>query len=1332
MPIKKETKEIKKADSKKEEAKEPQLTDLPGIGPAVAAKIESAGIYDMMSLAVMGPAELGDIAGVGPAVARKAIQAARNMLDLGFQDGLEYAKRREDVSYITTGSKNFDELLGGKGVESKSMTEAFGAYGSGKCISKDTNVCYLNDSRMHVECIEQTYKKYKNENEFKFEEGFAVPVNTIEVLSFVDNKLEIKKATYLYKEKLKKLFIIKTKRGRILKVTGRHQLLSFEDKINWKKAVLIKKGDLIACPKNIDLETENIYNEDDAYFLGIFVAEGTSNPFSISTGSEKIKDWIVNYVLNKVGYPPTVRIDNRREKPVYTILLRNNTKILMDGLDKCNSGTKFIPERIFLSNQGVISSFLGGYFDGGAEVSVNDISVTTKSKILASQLTYLFLRLGIAASIKEKIVDGKKFNVVRVSGEDREKLKSIKFKLKKFNCSVRNSSYGYPFKIVSCIRKLYQKSIGGNRGQQKKLIGKSNENTAYRHLTRESFTKVINSKTLDKIEKIFLNQTGVFCEIIDELGSRDFSIELLREIYPKLPFAFNSLADELDIEKETMRNYILRKIPDSKKKLLRQGILDRLNSRLFNINIALRLISMIKKFSWDVVESVEVADYNDYVYDFVVPDGHSFIGGNLPTMMHNTQIGLTLAVNVQLPLEKGGVNGKCVFIDTEGTFRPARIKQIAEKLGTNPDKVLKNIFVARAFNSDHQILLLEKISEMIKSGEPIKLMVIDSLTAHFRAEFAGRGQLADRQQKLNRYLHSLMKLSETHNLAVYVTNQVMANPAQMFGDPTTAIGGHIVGHACLTGDSLIQLADGSIKEIKDINKDKIISGNFKNLNFEKKDSDLKFANPNIKEIYKIQTTNQIKCSGLHRFFTVENFSLIEKEAKDLEKSNFVAQVGRIDIKGEEQNLPLINIKKIGKFSKEDSRILKQELRRNNITRKEICKKIGITERQFRRVLNQSYPTNVEVFAKLKEHFSRGLSLQVLPVQTYKHRDLVLPLVMNSSLAQIWGYFIGDGNFEKGGLRFRDERLEILQYHNNLFKNIFNIEGKISKMKNKNCFTLNINSKEISDFFRLIVPNVLNIVAKSKDDVVKSFIRGFIDAEGHIDKKRARITVAQKEKQILRYLQLFLLRFGIRSFLRFDVGKKKISVLSIRDRSVKDYLQIGFSAIDKQNQLIVWARYIDEIYSKEMMPIKRSDVLDLLKDAGLKPLLIIRPRPANYKWINRKELEKSLSSLMNIRIKDRQIKQKIEFIFRLLNSDFRFEKIRKIDIEKNKEGLLFDFSVPNNENYIADGFVVHNSTYRVYLRRGKKGSRVAKLIDSPNLPDNECMFFVTNAGVVDEV
>jgi DNA repair protein RadA len=160
-----------------------------------------------------------------------------------------------------------------------------------------------------------------------------------------------------------------------------------------------------------------------------------------------------------------------------------------------------------------------------------------------------------------------------------------------------------------------------------------------------------------------------------------------------------------------------------------------------------------------------------------------------------TQLALSLTVNVQLPIEQGGLNGKAVFIDTEGTFRPERIRQFAARYNANSDKVLKNILVARAFNSDHQILLMDKIAELIKNGEPIKLIVIDSLTAHFRAEFAGRGMLADRQQKLNKYLHNLMKIAESYNLAVYVTNQVMADPAQMFGDPTKAVGGNIVAHA---------------------------------------------------------------------------------------------------------------------------------------------------------------------------------------------------------------------------------------------------------------------------------------------------------------------------------------------------------------------------------------------------------------------------------------------------------------------------------------------------------------------------------------------------------
>ncbi|MBI3027767.1 DNA repair and recombination protein RadA [Candidatus Woesearchaeota archaeon] len=157
-----------------------------------------------------------------------------------------------------------------------------------------------------------------------------------------------------------------------------------------------------------------------------------------------------------------------------------------------------------------------------------------------------------------------------------------------------------------------------------------------------------------------------------------------------------------------------------------------------------------------------------------------------------TQIGHALAVNCQ-SVDKDAV---AVYIDTENTFRPERIMQIAKGAGLDEEQVLKNIKVARAYNSDHQMLLAEKIEDLIKKqGLNVKLIVVDSLTAHFRAEFIGRGTLADRQQKLNKHMHILMKLADMYNLSVYVTNQVMAKPDMFFGDPTQAIGGHIVAHA---------------------------------------------------------------------------------------------------------------------------------------------------------------------------------------------------------------------------------------------------------------------------------------------------------------------------------------------------------------------------------------------------------------------------------------------------------------------------------------------------------------------------------------------------------
>jgi DNA repair protein RadA len=158
-----------------------------------------------------------------------------------------------------------------------------------------------------------------------------------------------------------------------------------------------------------------------------------------------------------------------------------------------------------------------------------------------------------------------------------------------------------------------------------------------------------------------------------------------------------------------------------------------------------------------------------------------------------TQLGFQLAVNAQLPKDKGGLGKNCLFIDTENTFSPNRIVSIAKSMGLDPEQTLKNIFVARAFNTEHQIFLIEKAEEMIEEKD-IGLIIVDSLTSHFRADFVGRGELAKRQQKLNKHLHALQRLADGHNLAVYITNQVMSRPDMLFGDPTAPVGGHVLAH----------------------------------------------------------------------------------------------------------------------------------------------------------------------------------------------------------------------------------------------------------------------------------------------------------------------------------------------------------------------------------------------------------------------------------------------------------------------------------------------------------------------------------------------------------
>jgi DNA repair protein RadA len=175
-----------------------------------------------------------------------------------------------------------------------------------------------------------------------------------------------------------------------------------------------------------------------------------------------------------------------------------------------------------------------------------------------------------------------------------------------------------------------------------------------------------------------------------------------------------------------------------------------------------------------------------------------------------SQICHQLCVNVQLPPEKGGLGGSALYVDTENTFRTERIVSMSRHLGLDPEEVVKNIIYAEAYTSDHQQFLLENADEVIKANN-VKLIIVDSLTAHFRSEYLGREMLAPRQQKLNKHMHKLIGLARAFNAAAVVTNQVMAKPDVFFGDAVHPIGGHIVGHTSHTRLYLRRAAHGPVR-----------------------------------------------------------------------------------------------------------------------------------------------------------------------------------------------------------------------------------------------------------------------------------------------------------------------------------------------------------------------------------------------------------------------------------------------------------------------------------------------------------------------------------------
>lgn len=239
------------------------------------------------------------------------------------------------------------------------------------------------------------------------------------------------------------------------------------------------------------------------------------------------------------------------------------------------------------------------------------------------------------------------------------------------------------------------------------------------------------------------------------------------------------LAADLGGSKETAGNFII-----AAQKLLREsGVLDSefttADVELEKRKSLLRCLTGAKALDELLLGGIETQAITEFYGEF---------GSGKSQICH------TLCVTAQQSPSEGGLGGGVILIDTEGTFRPERVDQIARARGLDAAEALKHIAICKAYNSSHLELIVKSMGKYIDDFNA-KMIIIDCIISLHRAEFAGRGTLADRQQRLNSLMHKLVRIAEIYNVAVIVTNQVQSTPDTFFGDPTKPAGGNVIGHA---------------------------------------------------------------------------------------------------------------------------------------------------------------------------------------------------------------------------------------------------------------------------------------------------------------------------------------------------------------------------------------------------------------------------------------------------------------------------------------------------------------------------------------------------------
>ncbi len=510
------------------------------------------------------------------------------------------------------------------------------------------------------------------------------------------------------------------------------------------------------------------------------------------------------------------------------------------------------------------------------------------------------------------------------------------------------------------------------------------------------------------------------------------------------------------------------------------------------------------------------------------------------------------------------------------------------------------------------------------------------------------------------------------------------------------------GGQCLHPETLIQLNDGSIIPIKEThNPLKVKSINFEDYSFD--DSDIKDKWETKKSFYKIITKNprtEIVSSKDHLFFTAEE-EIEEKAAEELKVGDQLLMPEKLEIKGKIQTIESFDCFNSYNITKKGKNTLIDARKKAGFSQKKLGKKLGITKTGVSVIELGKRNVRKNLLKKLCRELNINFE-NFIKTKTKANSELFMPKKLTKDLAKIIGYFAGDGSFEKERISFSEQSKELTEYYKNKTSNFFNANNVIKFRENKGYHQIRIYGKPIVKFIEKNFPEIKKArdseiplkILKSKNDVLAAFIKGFYDAEGYATDKRG-IGLGINNKKMAEQLHLSLLRFGIISSLhKYDNRRNFYSdnprhTVDISDNeSLKLFSKlIGFSLKTKQEKLEKLIKNRKQIRSNvRQMFVSGKKIRKMIEKQGYN--LELFPKVNNFFRDERKMSKSVFANSIVSHVKDKKLKEKLEKIMQIPLIPVKIHKIEKV----NKKAKLVDISV-SNQNFIANGLIVHNSAHR---------------------------------------